>query len=211
MSLIVTISGSPSSPSRSAGLADLVGRRLRPAGFEVEALDVRDLPAQSLLHARLDDPAIVGALELIDRADGVVVITPVYKAAYTGVLKSFLDLLPQFGLAGKVALPLATGGSLAHVLAIDYALRPLLAALNAQHVVTGLFLLDKLLERQADGTLLVEPQLGNRLQAVIDELITAVRRARTHVAGSLLAEQQPGSIAAAPPAAPPPRTELRDG
>src|SRR5256885_12419558 len=41
----------------------------------------------------------------------VVVATPIYKASYSGVLKSFLDLLPQFGLAGKVVLPLATGGT----------------------------------------------------------------------------------------------------
>ena len=61
----------------------------------------------------------------------MVVSTPVYKAAYSGVLKVFLDLLPQFGLAGKVVLPLVTGGTASHVLAIDYALRPVLLALGA--------------------------------------------------------------------------------
>ncbi len=57
----------------------------------------------------------------------MVIGTPVYKAAYSGLLKSLLDLLPQYALAGKTVLPLATGGSTAHVLAIDYALRPVLA------------------------------------------------------------------------------------
>ena len=168
------------------------------AGFEVVPLEVRELPAESLIKARIDDPAIAAALELVDRADGLVVVTPVYKAAYSGVLKTFLDLLPQFGLAGKVALPLATGGTLAHVLAIDYALRPLLAALDTGHIVGGLFLLDKLLERRPDNSLQIDPQLANRLHAVIDGFITAVRRARTNVATPLLPGQQPSSSAAAP-------------
>ncbi len=202
MSLIVTLSASPSHPSRSAALAALVGEQLRAGGFDVEALNVRDLPAESLLHGRFDDPAVAAALELVDRAEGVVLVTPVYKAAYTGVLKSFLDLLPQFGLAGKVALPLATGGTLAHVLSIDYALRPVLAALNAQHVVSGLFLLDKLLERRTDGSLAIDPQLQSRLLAVIDEFATAVRRSRAAVGPSLLSRQQDSSIAADGPAAP---------
>ena len=158
-----------------------MGQRLRAAGFTVEALDVRELPAESLIQARFDDPAIAAALELVDRADGLVVVTPIYKAAYSGVLKTFLDLLPQFALAGKVALPLATGGTMAHVLAIDHTLRPLLAALNAHHIVSGLFLLDKLLERSPDGDLVVEPQLANRLFAAVDDFITAVRRARASV------------------------------
>ncbi|WP_437719533.1 NAD(P)H-dependent oxidoreductase [Sorangium sp. So ce448] len=55
--------------------------------------------------------------QALPSAAGVVIATPIYKASYTGALKAFLDLLPQFGLAGKAALPLATGGTLAHVLA----------------------------------------------------------------------------------------------
>jgi FMN reductase len=190
--LIVTLSGSPSSPSRSQALADRVGARLRDLGFEVATINVRDLPAAALLQARTEDPRIQEALALIARAEGVVLVTPVYKAAYTGVLKSFLDLLPQFGLAGKVALPLATGGTVAHVLAIDYALRPVLAALAAAHVTTGLFLLDKQLTQHPDG-LQVEAELSNRLQLVLDEFAAAVLRLQ---AEPLLPAQQPASSGA---------------
>jgi FMN reductase len=200
MSLIVTLSGSPSSPSRSLELADLVGGRLRGAGFEVAAINVRDLPGTALLHGRGDDPEIEAALGLVARADGVVLTTPVYKAAYTGVLKSFLDLLPQFSLSGKVALPLATGGTLAHVLSIDYAIRPLLAALGASHVTTGLFLLDKLLERTPAG-LVIEPELDRRLKLVVDEFAAAVSRLRAD-ASAVLPQQQASSKAAAAREAP---------
>jgi FMN reductase len=69
----------------------------------------------------------------------VVVATPVYKAAYSGILKAFLDLLPQFGLTNKLVLPLATGGSQSHMLALDYALRPVLSSLNPKHVLPSIY------------------------------------------------------------------------
>ena len=72
-------------------------------------------------------------------ADAIVVATPVYQAAYSGLLKVFLDLLPQFAFRGKAVLPIVTGGSPAHVLAVDYALRPVLANLGAAHIGQGWF------------------------------------------------------------------------
>jgi FMN reductase len=177
VALIVTIAGSPSVPSRSSLLARQVGARLAAEGFTIEGIDVRDLPAQDLIHGRPDAPGVREALGLIERAQGVLVCSPVYKAAYTGVLKAFLDLLPQFGLAGKVVLPLLTGGTLAHVLALDYGLRPVLTSLGAAHVVQGLFLLDKLLERSEAGALIIEPELARRLDAVVDDFARCVRRA----------------------------------
>jgi len=143
MSLIVTVTGSPSAGSRTAQLTDNVAANLRARGFEVEGINVRDLPPADLLHANAESKPLAHAIGLVERARGVVIASPVYKASYTGILKAFLDLLPQFGLGGKIVLPLMTGGTTAHVLALDYALRPVLLTLGALHVVTGLFLLDK--------------------------------------------------------------------
>ena len=81
------------------------------------------------------DTEIQAALEQVAQATAVVVATPVYKAAYRGLLKEFLDLLPQFGLTEKVVLPLATGGSRSHMLALDYTLRQVLSSLAAKHVL----------------------------------------------------------------------------
>ena len=61
-------------------------------------IQVTDLPAEDLVHAKFDSPAIQDALAIVDAADAVIVATPVYKAAYSGVLKLFLDLIPQEGL-----------------------------------------------------------------------------------------------------------------
>src|SRR5687767_11924237 len=94
---ITVITGSPTLPSRTLGLAGLVSARLKTLGYTIHEINVRDLPAEGLLHARFDDPKIKEAVGKVESSHGLVVATPVYKAAYSGVLKSFLDLLPQFG------------------------------------------------------------------------------------------------------------------
>lgn len=175
MTSVVTITGSPSLPSRSTALAVHVADQLRTRGFDLELINVRDLPAAELLTGRTSDPAIAAAIRQIERADAIVVVTPIYKASYTGVLKSFLDVLPQFAFTGKVVLPLATGGTLAHVLALDYALRPVLVALGAQHIVNGLFLLDKLLA-MSDRGLTFDPDVEQRLAAIVDDFVASVKR-----------------------------------
>lgn len=173
---VTVITGSATRPSRTAALAGLVSQRLRDEGFNVRELHVRDLPAEALLHARFDDPAIKAAVAQIESSDGVVVASPVYKAAYSGVLKSFLDLLPQFGLRGKTVLPLLTGGSVAHVLVLDYALRPVLQSLDPRLVVSGLFVLDKLIEVGTDGTTKLADEIAPRLSAVTQTFIDAIER-----------------------------------
>lgn len=122
---VLLIAGSPSEQSRSSALLDSVSDRLaRRSGFVVERLNIRELPAQALLLAEWGHPAIAAAIAQVERARAIVVATPVYKAAYSGLLKVLLDLLPQTALKEKTVLPLATGGSPNHMLALDYALRP---------------------------------------------------------------------------------------
>jgi FMN reductase len=176
MSLIVTITGSPSAGSRTAQLTDNVAANLRARGFEVEGINVRDLPPADLLHANAASKPLAHALGLVERARGVVISSPVYKAAYTGILKAFLDLLPQFGLGGKIVLPLMTGGTTAHVLALDYALRPVLLTLGALHVVTGLFLLDKSIVARPGGGVDLDAELQIRLDAVLADFAASLRR-----------------------------------
>ncbi|MFE0630741.1 NADPH-dependent FMN reductase [Streptomyces sp. NPDC058864] len=174
MAVILSVSGSPSATSRTARLLRHLDDRLRLQGHEVVPLDVRTLPADALLGADVRHPAITGAAALFQRADGVVIGTPVYKAAYSGLLKSLLDLLPQFALADKTVLPLATGGTTAHVLAIDYALRPVLSSMGAAHIVPGWFTLDRDLTVADDGTLTVAPATAEALTQVTDRFSAAL-------------------------------------
>ncbi|MET0284597.1 MAG: NADPH-dependent FMN reductase [Polyangiales bacterium] len=171
---IVIITGSPTRPSRTLGLVQTVEQRLLREAFRVRTIHVRDLPAEALLHAKFEDPAIKEALSVVEQADGVIVASPVYKAAYTGVLKAFLDLFPQFGLRGKVVLPLLTGGTIAHVLALDYALRPVLQSLDPRLTVGGLFVLDKAITLNDDGVKL-DPEVAPRLEQITQTFIDGLR------------------------------------
>ena len=168
MAKILSFSGSPSATSRTARLLRHLDDRLRQHGHDVTPLDVRTLPADALFGADFGHPAVVEATALFGDADGVVIGTPVYKAAYSGLLKTLLDLLPQYALTGKTVLPLATGGSTAHVLAIDYALRPVLSSMGAAHIVPGWFTLDKDITTGDDGTLAVAPGTAEALAHVTD-------------------------------------------
>ncbi|MBD3010200.1 NADPH-dependent FMN reductase [Streptomyces sp. 5-10] len=173
MAAVLSVSGSPSAVSRTAHLLRHVTSRLTRHGHEVATLNVRTLPADALLGADFHHPAIVEAAARFEHADGVVIGTPVYKAAYSGLLKALLDLLPQYALAGKTVLPLATGGSTAHVLAIDYALRPVLSSMGAAHIVQGRFTLDRDIavgDERAD----IDPAAADALDRVTDAFSTAL-------------------------------------
>jgi FMN reductase len=174
MMSVLAISGSPAADSRTALLTGHLVERLSLAGFQTGHVCVRDLPATDLLAGRADHPEVRQSLDAVAAAHGLVVTTPVYQAAYSGLLKVFLDLLPQTALAGKTVLPLMTGGSNAHTLAVDYALRPVLSALGARHIVRGAFVLDKAIERPACGALRLQPEMELRVDQVVEEFITAL-------------------------------------
>lgn len=140
--LVVSISGSPSTRSRSGVVLQHAGQWLKDLGVDVKAVRIQDFNAEDLLYARFDSPAVVAFIEAVAKADGLLISTPVYKASFSGALKTLLDLLPERSLHGKVVLPLATGGSIAHMLAVDYALKPVLSALKCQEVLHGVFAID---------------------------------------------------------------------
>jgi FMN reductase len=171
-SSVLLIAGSPSDPSRSAALLDSVHHRLLARkGLKIERLNIRELPASALLLADWKHPSIVAAITQFARAHAVVVATPVYKAAYSGVLKVFLDLLPQNALKDKTVLPLATGGSPHHMLALDYALRPVLQALSARHILPGVYATDTQVAQRADKTYEVGPDISSRLDDAVANLL----------------------------------------
>ncbi|GAA2344479.1 hypothetical protein GCM10010376_76960 [Streptomyces violaceusniger] len=87
--------------SRTARPLRHLDDRLRLQGHDVTVLDVRTLPADTLLAADFRHPAIAHAAARFERADGIVIGTPVYEAAYSGLLKALLDVLPQYALTRK--------------------------------------------------------------------------------------------------------------
>lgn len=173
---ILLIAGSPSERSRSAALLDAVSLRLSVRGTAVHRLHIRDLSPQALLLADTGHRSIAHAVDQVANADALVVATPVYKAAYSGVLKVFLDLLPQSALRGKAVLPLATGGSPHHMLALDYALRPVLQSLGARHILPGVYATDAQVELTPEGAYAIGPEIAQRLDEALDLLVNDAMR-----------------------------------
>ncbi len=162
------LAGSPSSPSRSTAVLR-VAREL--AGAEqTTLLELRDLPPDGLLFGRASD-ALARAHASIADARAIVLATPVYKAAYSGLLKTFLDYLPDGALRGKSAYPIATGGSNAHMLSIDYALKPVLSVLGASHILEGLYLTNDAIELRDDGSASLAAEHHERLKAGMQALL----------------------------------------
>ena len=177
MPSILAVSGSPSPTSRTVAAVEHALARLAVAGHTITHLAIRDLPPAELLAGARATPAVRDAVAAVAQADGVIVATPIYKASYTGLLKAFLDLLPENALAGKVVLPVATGGTVGHLLAIDYALRPVLTALGADRVVPGRFLLDADIVRTGTGDAYLAPEADKRLTDALDRFSGALRPA----------------------------------
>jgi len=169
---VLLIAGSPAEQSRSTALLDSVSQRLAlHGGVAIERLHIRELSAQALLLADWAHPAVVRAIDQVARAKAIVVATPVYKAAYSGVLKVFLDLLPQTAMKEKTVLPLATGGSPHHMLALDYALRPVLQSLSARHILPGVYATDSQVALSPAGAYQLSPDIASRLDDVVATLL----------------------------------------
>ena len=161
--LAIGISGSPSATSRSRLLVERVLRPLAEHGWATDLIDLASLPAEPLL-ARGEHPQVSDALASVGEARVIVIGTPVYRATYTGLLKSFFDLMPADFLVGKVAVLIATGAGPGHLLAIDHGLRPLVASLGGLSTSTSVYATGEDFVDEAPG-----PQLAEQLMRAAGE------------------------------------------
>lgn len=144
---LVVVSAGLSQPSSTRLLADrlsaAVDRHLREAGIEprIEVIELRD-QAKDLVNnllAGFPSPGLQAALDAVLGADGLIAVTPIFSASYSGLFKLFFDLVERDGFAGKPVLIAATGGTARHSLALEHAMRPLFAYLNAAVVATAVY------------------------------------------------------------------------
>ncbi|MEN0616882.1 NADPH-dependent FMN reductase [Klebsiella indica] len=175
---VLTLGGSPRYPSRTAALLSHAGKWLKEQNIEVLPWHISNLPPEDLFNARVDSPALNTFNRQLESADGLIIATPIYKASFSGVLKALLDLLPERALAHKVVLPFATGGSLAHMLALDYSLKPVLNALKAQEILQGVFADDSQIAHY-ERTPLFTPALEQRLDDALNTFTQALERRQT--------------------------------
>ncbi|WP_460068373.1 FMN reductase [Streptomyces sp. YKOK-I1] len=139
---LVVVSAGLSVPSSTRLLADrLAGAVAARTPVDIEVVELRDLAVEIAHHFTNGFPGrkLAAALDAVGAADGLIVVTPVFSASYSGLFKSFFDVLDPDALTGKPVLIAATGGSARHSLVLEHALRPLFAHLRAVVVPTAVY------------------------------------------------------------------------
>lgn len=139
---LVVVSAGLSVPSSTRLLADrLAAATAGRTSAEVRVVELRDLAVEIAHNFTSGFPGrkLADALDAVTGADGLIVVTPVFSASYSGLFKSFFDVLDKDALAGKPVLIAATGGSARHSLVLEHALRPLFAHLRAVVAPTGVY------------------------------------------------------------------------
>ena len=176
---LVVVTAGLSQPSSSRLLADRLSaateRHLRDVGIEpkVEVIELRD-HAQDLTNHLLTgfpSPALQAALDAVLAADGVIAVTPIFSASFSGLFKLFFDLVERDAFAAKPTLIAATGGSARHSLALEHAVRPLFAYLNAAVVATAVYAAT---EDWGAGGVAADGNLVERIDRAAGELAAAV-------------------------------------
>jgi len=124
-------------------LADATTRHLQDAGVdaEVSIVELRDT-AQDVVNNLMTgfpSPKLEAAIDTVTNADALIAVTPIFTTSYSGLFKSFIDVLDPVSLTDMPVLIAATGGSERHSLALDYAMRPLFTYLHAQVVTTSVY------------------------------------------------------------------------
>jgi FMN reductase len=184
---IAVVTAGVTVPSSSRLLADQiadavqaqVSDRGEAASFEV--IEVRELAgdlASFMTTGGLPTPALVRARDVVSAADGLIAVTPVFSASYSGLFKMFFDALDPDALDGLPVLIGATAGTPRHSLVLDHAMRPLFGYLRTVVVPTGVFAATEDFGGSTGGDGL-EP----RIARAAAELASLVVTEGAHVAG----------------------------
>ena len=175
---LVVVSAGLSQPSSTRLLADRLAAAtttaLTEAGIEsrTQVVELRD-HARALadhLVTGFPSPNLRSTIDLVLAADGLIAVSPIFNASYSGLFKLFFDVLQIDSLEDVPVLIAATGGTTRHSLALDHALRPLFAYLGALVVPTGVFAAAEDWGQAGDAQM----ALGGRIQRAGSELATAM-------------------------------------
>ncbi|MFH8487835.1 FMN reductase [Streptomyces longisporoflavus] len=173
---LVVVSAGLSVPSSTRLLADrLAAATGRRTDVEIETVELRDL-AVEIAHnfvTGFPGPELSAAADAVKGADGLIVVTPVFSASYSGLFKSFFDVLTVLdkdAIAGTPVLIAATGGTARHSLVLEHAMRPLFAYLRALVVPTAVYAASE--DWGADG-------LDERIERAATELAELAGNMRT--------------------------------
>ncbi len=144
---LVVVTAGLSQPSSTRLLADRLAAATRRAlvaqrvEVDTEVIELRDHAHDLTNHLLTGFPSqsLRAAITRTAEADGLIAVSPIFSASYSGLFKSFFDVLDADSLSGKPVLIAATGGTQRHSLALEHALRPLFSYLRAVVVPTAVY------------------------------------------------------------------------
>ncbi len=201
MTTIALVNAGLSEESATARLGRAIEDALR-ARAQAPDLAIRRVDLRPLARAIADNltsgfpgPDLAQAIERVHAADGLVLLTPTYQASYSGLFKSFLDVLEDGTLAGKPVLIGATGGSARHSLITENAVRPVLIYMHADPVPTAVFAAtEDWGAHAADEGSRLSVRIRRAADELLDRLAGARRSAVPPAADALRAAEPPSSI-----------------
>ncbi len=180
---LVVVSAGLGQPSATRLLADRLAaateQQLGVAGIDVErrVIEVREVASDLVdrLLTNVSSPRLETAVESVLAADGLIAVTPIFNASYSGIFKLFFDTLDRDALHGMPVLIGATAGTPRHSLALDHAMRPMFAYLNALVVPTAVFAAT---EDWGRGDLPADAGLADRIARAGADLASAIAARR---------------------------------
>ncbi|MCX4771395.1 FMN reductase [Streptomyces sp. NBC_01260] len=145
---IVAVSAGLSRPSSTRLLADRLAGAARDRldaeqdrPVEIRVIELRDLAVDIANHLVTGFPSatLEEAIAAVTESDGLIAVSPVFTASYSGLFKSFFDLVENTALTGKPVVVAATGGTARHSLVLEHAMRPLFGYLRAVTLPTSVY------------------------------------------------------------------------
>lgn len=171
MKSIVIVSAGLGVPSTTRLLADrfVAEAQAQVPDANVEIVELRDFahPIIDAMISHFPSPELAEVIAKVTNADALVAITPTYNAAYSGLFKSFFDILEPGSIAGMPIAIAATGGSERHSLVPEHSLRPLFSHARAVTAPTSVY--------AATGDFGADTHLDDRIRRATSELVLLMK------------------------------------
>ncbi|AFH52193.1 FMN-dependent NADPH-azoreductase [Corynebacterium pseudotuberculosis 267] len=185
MRSLVVISAGLSTPSATTNVSDTIARAVSAAvtargeSLETHVVELSELipDLSTALSTGIGTPRLEEIKQKISSADALVAVTPVFKASYSGLFKTFFDFLDQEALIDMPVLIGATAGTARHSLVLDFALRPLFTYMRAVVIPTGIFVATE------DFGSIESEELRTRIQRAATELAEHIVNVSSQVDG----------------------------
>jgi FMN reductase len=144
---LAVVAAGLSQPSSTRLLADQLAAATRAeleradVTVDVHMIELREHAHDLMNHMLTGFPSarLKAAIDAVNGADGLIAVTPIFNASYSGLFKSFFDVIDETALTDKPVLAAATGGTARHSLALEHALRPMFTYLHAVVVPTSVY------------------------------------------------------------------------